>query len=104
MSNRIDFFQSAQPQLALPAASVSILVGGRLCPYLEPMEIVRGGWPEFSWARLAYNSAAFAGGEFVAAEDIETILSMGSGLTSGKFIMGCHQGQQLLLFLYLRVK
>lgn len=77
MSNRIDFFQSAQTQMALPASSVSILVGGRLCPFLEPREIVRGGWPEFSWARLAYNPAAYASADLVDAEDIETILAMG---------------------------
>ena len=57
MSNRIDFFQSAQTRLAIPAASVSILLEGQLCPFLEPLEIVRGGWPDFSWARLAYNPA-----------------------------------------------
>ncbi|KPL25547.1 MAG: hypothetical protein AMJ75_00655 [Phycisphaerae bacterium SM1_79] len=77
MSNRIDFFQPAQMQLALPAASVSILVGGRLCPFLESMEIVRGGWPEFSWARLAYNPVAYTGGDLVGVEDIESILAMG---------------------------
>jgi hypothetical protein len=77
MSNRIDFFQSAQTQMALPAASVSILVGGRLCPFLEPVEVVHGGWPEFGRARLAYNPAAYTGGEVLAAEDIETEFAMG---------------------------
>lgn len=77
MSNRIDFFQSAQAQLALPAASISILVGGRLCPFLEPLEIVRGGWPEFSRAVLAYNPAAYTGEDFVRVEDIENVLVMG---------------------------
>jgi hypothetical protein len=55
MSNRIDFFQSAQTQLALPTASVSIVIDGMLCPELEPVEIIRSGWPEFSQARLVYN-------------------------------------------------
>jgi len=77
MSNRIDFFQSTQKQMALPAASVSILAGGQLCPFLELIEIVRGGWPEFSWARLAYNPAAYTSADLVAAEDIETVLAMG---------------------------
>ena len=77
MSNRIDFFQSAQTRMALPAASVSILVGGQLCPFLEPIEVVCSGWPEFSWARLAYNRAAYDGADLVAAEDIETELAMG---------------------------
>ena len=59
MSNRIDFFQSEQTQLAVPAATASILLEGQLCPYLELIEIVRGGWPEFGRARLAYNPAAY---------------------------------------------
>ncbi|TKJ39385.1 MAG: hypothetical protein CEE38_01195 [Planctomycetes bacterium B3_Pla] len=70
MSNKIDFFQSEQRQLALAAASVSILVDGKLCPDLEPIEIVRSGWPEFSWAKLAYNPAAQTGTLLKAAEDI----------------------------------
>jgi len=77
MSNRIDFFQPAQKQMTLPAAFVSILVGGRLCPFLEPLEVVRDGWPEFSWARLAYNPAAYTGNELVGVEDVETKLAMG---------------------------
>ncbi|HUT46234.1 MAG TPA: hypothetical protein VMX36_08095 [Sedimentisphaerales bacterium] len=69
MSNRIDFFQSEQRQLSLPAASVSILVDGILCPDLELIEIVRSGWPEFGWAKLAYNPAAHTGADVKAAED-----------------------------------
>jgi hypothetical protein len=41
------------------------------------MEIVRSGWPEFNWARLAYNPVAFDGTDLVAAEDIEAELPMG---------------------------
>jgi hypothetical protein len=80
MSNRIDFFQSAQTQLALPAATVSILLGGRLCPVLEPIEIVRCGWPGFSWARLAYNPAAYPGASLAAVEEIETLFAMGKSI------------------------
>ncbi|MHC4642762.1 MAG: hypothetical protein ACYS32_14050 [Planctomycetota bacterium] len=92
MSNRIDFFQSAQTQLALPAVSVSVLVGGRLCPFLEPIEIVRGGWPEFSWARLAYNPAAYDGTNLVAAEEIETILAMGESVCVRQIYNGVQPG------------
>ena len=59
MSNRIDFFQSSKTQPAIPAASVSIVIDGMLCPELEPVEIIRSGWPEFSLARLAFNPAAY---------------------------------------------
>ena len=74
MSNRVDFFQSAQTSLALPAASVSIMVDGTASTALEPIEIVRGGWPEFSWASLSYNPAACADCSVVRAEDIEATI------------------------------
>src|SRR4030042_103513 len=92
MSNRIDFFQSAQMQLALPAASVSILVGGRLCPFLKLIEIVRDGWPEFGRARLAYNPAAYDGDDFVAVEENETILAMGEQVSIRQIYNGVPPG------------
>lgn len=70
MSNTIDYFQSEQKQLSLPAGSVSILVEGKLCPDLEVIEIVRSGWSEFGWAKLAYNPAAHTGADVKAAEDV----------------------------------
>jgi hypothetical protein len=70
MSNTIDFFQSEQRQLALPAASVSILVDGKLCPTLEAIEIVRSGWPEFGSTKLAYNPSAHTDGDVKTAEDV----------------------------------
>jgi hypothetical protein len=70
MSNTIDFFQSEQRQLALPAASVSILVDGKLCPILETIEIVRSAWPEFSSVKLAYNPSAHTSTDVKAAEDV----------------------------------
>jgi hypothetical protein len=70
MSNTIDFFQSEQRQLALPAASVSILVDGKLCPILETIEIVRSAWPEFSSVKLAYNPSAHTSADVKAAEDV----------------------------------
>jgi hypothetical protein len=70
MSNTIDYFQSEQRQLSLPAAYVSVLVDGKLCPTLEVLEIVRSGWPEFGWTKLAYNPAALAGADVKAAEDV----------------------------------
>jgi hypothetical protein len=70
MSNTIDFFQSEQKQLSLPAASLSILVDGNLCPDLEVVEIVRSGWPEFGWAKLAYNPAAHTGVDVKATEEV----------------------------------
>jgi len=77
MSNRIDFFQSAQTELALAGAVTSILVDGSLCPFLEVVEVVRCGWPEFSWARLAVNQAAYPGAGLTAGEGIEAELPIG---------------------------
>ena len=98
MFNRIDFFQSAQTRLALPVASVSILVGGQLCPFLEPIEVVHSGWPEFSWARLAYNSAAYAGADMVAAEDIEAELVMGERVCIQQIYNGVPPGAAAFAF------
>jgi len=81
MSNRIDFFQSAEATLALPAATVSILVDGQLCQDLSVVEIVRSTWPEFSWVRLAYNPAACAEAGLIAAEEIETVFPMGKSIS-----------------------
>jgi len=80
MSNRIDFFQSAQTQLALPAATVSISIDGSVCPILELLEIVRSNWPEFSWARLAYNPAAYPDVGTIPTEEVETNLAIGRSI------------------------
>ena len=81
MSNRIDFFQSEQTSLALPAASAAIFVDGLLSPNLEPIEIVRSEFPHFSRARLAYNPAAYSGGELVLPENIDVLFPMGKSLS-----------------------
>jgi len=88
MSNRVDFFQSAQTGLTIPAAMVSVLLDGTLCTELEPREIVRSGWPEFSWARLTYNPAARQGAEYLAIEDIQTSFAMGISLRIEQFYNG----------------
>lgn len=98
MSNRIDFFQSTQTRLALPGATVSILLDGALCSLLEPIEIVRSGWPDFSWARLAYNSAAYASADLVAAEDIETELAMGERVCIQQIYNGVPPGAAAFAF------
>jgi len=85
MSNRVDFFQPDQTNLSIPAATVSILLDGTLCPDLEPIEIVRAGWPEFSWARLAYNPAAHQDAEHLAVEDIQKSFAMGKSICIEQF-------------------
>jgi len=98
MYNRIDFFQSAQTQLALPAASVSIVIDGMLCPELEPLEIVRGDWPEFSKARLVYNPAGYADSGLTAAEEIETLFAMGKTVFIRQYFNGIPPGAAVFSF------
>jgi hypothetical protein len=98
MSNRIDFFQSEQTQLALPAASISILLDGMLCSALELIELVRSGWPEFSWARFAYNPAAHPGSEFTPAEDVENAFGMGKSICIRQYYNGVAPGAATFSF------
>jgi hypothetical protein len=92
MSNRIDFFQSSQAQQAIPAASVSITIDGMLCPELEPIEIIRGGWPEFSLARLSYNPAAYPDSGITAPEDIDVFFAMGRTVRISQYFNGTPPG------------
>jgi hypothetical protein len=88
MSNQTDFIQSQLSSPAIPAATVSIFVDGVLCTSLEPVEIVRSSWPQFSKARLRYNPAANTEACVVSLEDIETYFSMGKSLS----IRGIYNG------------
>ncbi|UCG56838.1 MAG: hypothetical protein JSU70_18470 [Phycisphaerales bacterium] len=92
MSNRIDFFQSEETRLAIPAATLSVFVEGALCPDLEVVEVVRGGWPEFGWARLAYNPAAHAGATVTPIEDVQTNFAMGKPISIERIYNGIPPG------------
>ncbi len=80
MSNRIDFYAPEQRDSAIPSMTISVLLDGMLCPFIEPIEIVRAGLPEFSWARLRYNPAAWPGGAILPAQEVETVLGMGKSI------------------------
>ncbi len=92
MSNTTDLFQSEQKQLTLVAASVSIMVDGALSSILEPIEIVRSGWPNFSWARLAYNAAACTDETSEAVEDVEADFAAGKKLCIRQYYNGVPPG------------
>jgi len=81
MSNRIDFFKPTHTKLAIPAAATLVLIDGQICPVLETLEIVRGGWPEFSWARLAYNPSAYSEAGLIPAEDVEDEFPIGKSIS-----------------------
>ena len=92
MLNTIDLFQSEQMRLSLAAASVSVMVDGMLCPDLEPIEIVRCGWPDFSWARFTYNPAAYAGEALKAVEDVGAEFAIGKTIRIGQRYNGTKPG------------
>lgn len=92
MSNRIDFYQSTETTLALPAVTVSTLADGQLCQDLLVVEVVRGTWPEFSWARLAYNPAARPEVSLIGAEEIETVFPMGKSVSVRQIYNGIPPG------------
>ena len=77
MSNTTDLSISEYERLALPAATVIAFVDGALCDTLEPIEIVRGGYPEFGWATLSYNPVAQLSPKLTDAEHLETPFAMG---------------------------
>jgi len=98
MSNRIDFFQPAQTQLALAGAVTSILLDGSLCPFLEVVEVVRCGWPEFSWARLAVNQVAYLGADTSQDREIEAELAIGKSVCIRRCFNGCAPGAAAFSF------
>jgi len=80
MTNTIDLFQPEFEQLVLPATTTAVFIDGALCGDLEPVEIVRGDWPQFGWARLAYNPAARLNASVIAPEQIEDRFAMGKAI------------------------
>jgi len=92
MSNTTDLFQSEQNQLTLTAASASIMVDGTLCSILEPIAIFRSGWPDFSWARLAYNPAACTDETLKAVEDVGVEFAAGKKLCIRQYYNGAPPG------------
>jgi hypothetical protein len=98
MSNRIDFFQSAETGLSLPAPTFSVLIDGVLCPHVELKELVRAGWPESSCARLVYNPAAYTGPKLVRAEEIESEFGLGRTVCIEQIYNGCVPGGGAVAF------
>jgi hypothetical protein len=98
MSNRIDFFRSAETGLSLAAPTFSILIDGVLCPHVELKEFVRAGWQEFSWARLVYNPAAYTGPKLMRAEEIENEFGIGRTVCIEQVYNGCAPGGGAVAF------
>jgi len=81
MSNYVDFYQAEAGTLAIPAARAMLFVDGHMCTFLEVVEIVRAGYPEFGWAKLIYNTSACDDSEAIGIENIEQIVAMGRSVS-----------------------
>jgi len=69
MTHTAQLYQPECRRLALPAGTMLASLDGVLCEDLEPIEIVRSGWPEFGWAKLAWKPS----GRDAAALQVEDI-------------------------------
>lgn len=81
MANRAELFQPEYRRLTSPATTVTVLLDGLPCEDLEPVEIVRSGWPEFGWARLLHNPAACQSLQVRTAEEVEDRFAFGRGIS-----------------------
>lgn len=77
MTNKAELFQPEYSRLTLPAATMMAFLEGAPCEDLEPIEVVRSGWPEFGWAQLACHAAAGQDSPEIALEDVEDRFAFG---------------------------
>ena len=77
MTNKAELFQPEYSRLTLPAAMMMAFLDGVPCEDLEPIEVVRSGWPEFGWARLACNAAAGQDSPKIVPEEVEDRFAFG---------------------------
>ena len=85
MSNRVDYYQGIETELAIPASRPVVFLDGSLCPYLLANRIVRDMYPEFSYAEIVYDPGAFEENERILPESIETIAGMGRKISIRQF-------------------
>jgi hypothetical protein len=77
MTNRLDLFQPEKNELAIPAGGAFAFIEGRLCPYLEVVEIVQDGTGDYGSARLMYNPAEDLEHRRLNVEEIEGEIGTG---------------------------
>lgn len=85
MTNQTELFQPEYRRLTVSAAATMVFVDGVLCEDLEPIEIVRSGWPEFGSARLLYNPAARLDSHTISPEEIEDRFAIGRTISLHQF-------------------
>jgi hypothetical protein len=90
MSNRIDVYIPQNEALAVSAVGMEVELEGCLCPFLEPLELVRAEYPEFSWAKLRYNPAGWDAPDKSGppAEELEALLGMGKRICLRRVVKG----------------
>ncbi len=77
MSNRVDFYQGECKALAIPAGRCEVFVEGMPRAFLEVVEIVRAGQPQFGSAKLRYNPAAAYMPKSVSIDQVERTAATG---------------------------
>jgi hypothetical protein len=94
MENTADLFHPEYVSLALAAGTVAVFVDGALCDDLEPMEIVRAGWPDFGRAMLVYHAERHGDGGLPSyhgrrgCDDVEDRFGMGSQVSVRQLLNG----------------
>jgi hypothetical protein len=81
MTNRIDYYQPELSDLSLPASSVVVYLDGEVTTLLEPVEITRSFWPEFSTAKLHFKPDACDLACAIVTDGIEEMFGFGKLLS-----------------------
>ncbi|MFH1369881.1 MAG: hypothetical protein ABII09_01125, partial [Planctomycetota bacterium] len=56
MTNRVDLYQPESKELTIPAGGAFVFVEGRVCPYLEVVEIAQEGMGGFGSAKMSLHT------------------------------------------------
>lgn len=84
MTNRTEYFTGRGNTMSLPAASAAVYLDGVMSPYIEPVEIIRAGWPEFGSATLRFRLSSQVG-QTVPVEQIEQKAGFGKTVSIRAF-------------------
>ncbi len=89
MSNAAEFSRVVDIPMAVPAGRAVVFLDGRPCDFLEVIEIVRGGYPEFGWSLLRYNPSLSRGSQAVQEDWMDKAkASMGRTVSVCRFYDG----------------
>ncbi len=80
MIGKSELFQPEFSQLALPGQVAGVFIDGALCEDLEPVEVIRGSWPEFGWAKFTCNPGARQDTSVLLSEQVEDWFATGRSI------------------------